>query len=95
MKTRDELLDLCHEDESIYAGSAYKDRLDKRIEEHERNDYSGTVYYRETDNMKKAENKLLKEKPGGFPYNIQQESNRQDGESGCVYVISGRKYRQP
>ena len=59
--------------------------VDRRRGEHERDGRTGKFYYAETQNMKKAENKLIsmcKTCPG----NIQRSSNAPE-TSGFVYVI--------
>ena len=68
-----------------YAGAA--DDPKKRVKQHEKKlDLSGrrVMYYWKTHNMKKAENKLLKQK--SFPLNDHKVSNADDGP-GYVYII--------
>jgi len=50
--------------------------------------YSGTMYVAPTENMMKAEDKLLKSKLGR--HNVQSISNAQE-EPGHVYAIQGKK----
>jgi len=79
--TLHELLDI----QSIYSGST--DDPQRRAREHEREGYSGTMYYWHTQNMKHAENQLLEKKPR---HNIEYTSNAKP-EPGYVYAIHGSK----
>ena len=71
---------------AIRAG-ATKDH-EQRKGQYEREGYSGTMYYANTDNMKSAEDKLFKIKVP--PENVQTRSNISE-EPGYVYVIVGTK----
>ncbi len=55
--------------------------------------YSGVMFYARTQNMKKAENKLLAagKENGNCIHNIHMKSNVQE-EPGFVYIIQGKKY---
>ena len=98
--TQRELHTLCHEDEAMYVGSSRKgnmqmneaprDPLENRTGGHEREGYSGTVYYTETQNIKDAEDELLKLR--SYPYNKYKLSGQQE-EPGYVYLIWGRRYK--
>ena len=72
---------------SVYVGSSVD--IQQRTGQHQREGYSGTVYYASTDNMMRAEDKLLQQNPGR--HNIQQQSNAEQGK-GYVYGIKGRKH---
>ena len=50
--------------------------------------YSGEMYQFKTQNMRKAEDKLLQQ---AGTHNVQQRSNAPD-KSGYVYALKGRKY---
>ena len=55
--------------------------------------YSGTMYYAKTDNMMKAENRLLDTAldTGGGRHNSHSVSNAKEAP-GHVYVIKGKKF---
>ena len=60
---------------------------DTRISQYRRDGYTGTFLYAPTQNMKKAEDKLLEcTKTGTCPCNVQGKSNVPEGP-GYVYVI--------
>ena len=80
---------MCDDKGVIYAGST-KDP-EERADQHERNGFSGTMYYAKTQNMRLAENRLLKSRKGDYRYNDHETSN-QDEKPGYVYLIKGRKY---
>ena len=63
------------------------DDVKRRTKEHEREGYSGVVYYSQTKNMMRAEDELLE-----YPhrYNKDKVSGAQE-QPGYVYVIKGRK----
>ena len=56
----------------------------RRRGEHERDGITGTMYYTKTENMRQAEDKLLK--ICNSPENQQRRSNAQEG-LGYVYLI--------
>lgn len=60
-----------------------------RAKQYERYGYSGTMYYSETQNMKKAENKLLENYT--FLHNIYERSGV-DSEPGYIYIIKGKRF---
>ena len=60
----------------------------RRAQEYAREGYSGTMYKFKTENMRKAEDKLLSVSPGW--HNVQRSSNAPD-QSGYVYAIKERK----
>ena len=60
----------------------------RRAGEHEREGYSGTMYYAKTENMMKAEDRLL-EYPGD--YNKDEWSGAKE-KAGFIYVIRGKQY---
>ena len=68
---------------SAYVGSTTD--VDRRLSEHERDGRTGKFYYAETQNMKKAENKLLS-MCTTCSGNTQTSSNAQESR-GYVYVI--------
>ena len=69
-----------------YVGSTVN--LDGRADQHERDGYSGVMFYFRTKNMMRAEDELL-EYPG--VHNVYEWSGAQ-AKPGYVYVIKGRKY---
>ena len=71
---------------AIYSGSA--SNIDLRMDQHENEGYSGTVYYSHTENMMKAEDKLLDVSHG---HNIQESSNVR-GAPRNVHVIKGKRF---
>ena len=56
--------------------------------EYEREGYVGTIYIAETENMKKAEDKLLAHHE--FWHKVQQSSNAEE-KPGHIYVIQGKR----
>ena len=52
--------------------------------------YRGKMYQSTTQNMRKAEDKLLQHTPG--KHNVQKRSNAPD-KPGKVYAVKGRKYK--
>ena len=62
----------------------------RRANQYEREGYSGQMYYFKTENMRKAEDKLLEQAAG--IHNVQQRSNAEN-KPGYVYAIKGRKYK--
>ena len=80
------LKEIGQEKGAIYVGST--DDVKRRTKEHEREGYSGVVYYSKTKNMMRAEDELLKH-PG--IHNKDKESGAQE-QPGSVYVIKGRKF---
>ena len=89
MDTVTALIDMCNEYGVIYVGST--EDPEERADQHERNGFSGTMYYAETQNMKQAENKLFDAKKGSYRYSDHQASNQEE-EPGYVYLIKGKKY---
>ena len=83
------LIDMRNEYGVIYAGSTKVPK--ERASQHERNGYSGTMYYAKTQNMRHAEKRLLDSKKGGYRYNDHQTSHQEE-EPGYVYLIKGKKY---
>ena len=72
---------------AIYTGTT--DDPGPRAREHERNGYSGKMYYARTSNMKLKEDKMLER--GEFPHNKQEKSGQDEGE-GYIYIIVGKKF---
>ena len=64
--------------------------LEKCTGDHEREGYSGNVYYAETKNMICAEDELLSKR--SYLYNTHKLSNQPEGK-GYVYLIHGRRYK--
>jgi hypothetical protein len=66
---------------------------DKRANGYEGELYSGVMFYARTQNMMKAEDKLLAAgwKNGNCKHNLQEFSNAKE-EPGFVYIIQGKKY---
>lgn len=62
-----------------------------RASQYQSEGYSGVMYHFKTENMRKAENRLLQQT--GTQHNVQQRSNAED-RPGYVYAIQGRKYKQ-
>ena len=60
----------------------------RRKKEYEDQGYGGDMFYAKTENMRDAENRLLKARD--FRHNAQGKSNANDGP-GYIYVIKGRK----
>ena len=62
--------------------------IERRRKEYERAGYTGTMFYFNTENMKRAENILLGECKcsGACARNVQKKSNAQPSQ-GYVYVI--------
>ena len=85
-RTQTELQIIIERNGSIRVGATK--RIEDRRGEYQRDGYTGKMYYARTENMKLAENKLLrKRKP---PDNKQSESNTTE-EGGYVYVINGQR----
>ena len=63
--------------------------IERRRGEYQREGYSGTMYYCNTDNMKDGEDRLLNQckSSGVCPRNVQKKSNAQ-ASPGYVYVIA-------
>lgn len=76
-------------DESGVIRAGATNDIDRRIAQYEREGYSGEVYFAETNNMRFAENNLLRN--FDFRHNVQQSSNALE-EPGYVYLIKGKKY---
>jgi len=68
----------------IYAGSSIN--IKSRYRDH-KSKYKGTMFYVRTENMKRAENILLRNNP---PESHHTQSNT-DAKRGYVYVIKGKK----
>jgi hypothetical protein len=66
---------------------------DKRAYGYQRERFSGTMFYARTQNMMKAEDKLLEagRRNNNLIHNLQQFSNMPEAR-GFVYIIQGRKY---
>ena len=62
----------------------------QRAGQYAREGYSGQMYKFKTQNMRKAEDKLLQQSAG--THNVQERSNAPD-EPGYVYALKGRKYK--
>lgn len=62
--------------------------IQRRVREYQSQGYSGKPYYSRTQNMKAAEDKLLKAGPGR--HNVQKTSGAQS-KPGTVYTIKGKK----
>ena len=74
---------------AIRAGST--NDIERRRGEYYGGGYRGTMYYAKTKNMKKAEDRLLKDACEEFlRHNRQCRSNNTEDE-GYVYLIKGRK----
>ena len=84
--SQEELHDIAQENNAIYSGSC--SNIDLRMDQHSSDGYSGTAYYSHTENMMKAEDKLLDVSHG---HNIQKSSNAPEAP-GNVYVIKGKKF---
>ena len=61
--------------------------VDRRHKEYKRDGYTGTMWYSNTDKMKKAENSLLVVCRSSCSLNVQRASNQQE-ESRYVYDIT-------
>ena len=68
-----------------YVGSS--NSLSRRVDQHQRNGFSGDMYYFKTKNMMNAEDILLQH-PG--IYNVHVWSGAQE-KPGYVYVLTGKK----
>ena len=66
---------------------------DNRAKTYENEGYAGIMYVAPTNNMKKAENKLLDTalNSGSGRHNVHTKSNAKESE-GYAYVIKGKKY---
>ena len=71
----------------VRAGSTEDPR--RRKNQYEDQGYGGTMFYARTENMMKAEDRLLASR--GFCHNAQRQSNAYEGP-GYIYVIKGRRY---
>ena len=60
----------------------------QRAGQYAREGYSGEMYQSKTQNMRKAEDRLLQQ---AGTHNVQQKSNAPD-KPGYVYALKGRKY---
>ena len=60
----------------------------QRADQYAREGYSGQMYQFRTQNMRKAEDRLLQQ---AGTHNVQERSNAPD-KPGYVYAIKGRKY---
>ena len=60
----------------------------ERAQQYAREGYSGQMYQSRTQNMRKAEDRLLQQ---GGTHNVQERSNAPD-KPGYVYALKGRKY---
>lgn len=78
--TQEELFS--YADRGQYAGIT-KDP-ERRCGEHEREGYSGIMFYAKTENMKRAENKLFEQCPC---YRNRQRRSNAPAEAGFVYII--------
>ena len=87
-RTWEYIHDLCLQAGSIYIGSTCKEDLQARIKAFEESGFQGDFYYAETQNMRQAEDELLKEKPR---WNTQTQSIRKE-KPGYVYLIKGRRF---
>ena len=65
--------------------------LEERRSQYERENYKGTMYYADTKNMKKAEDRLFKDACGECLIHNQQCRSNSKPEEGKVYLIVGRK----
>ena len=61
----------------------------QRADQYAREGYSGQMYQFRTQNMHRAEDRLLQQAAG--THNVQARSNAPD-KPGYVYVVKGRKY---
>jgi hypothetical protein len=61
----------------------------QRADQYAREGYSGQMYQFRTQNMQRAEDRLLQQ--GGGTHNVQERSNAPD-KPGYVYALKGRKY---
>lgn len=80
---------MCSEPGSIYVGATRKEDREARVEAFKESGFLGTFYYAEIENMREAEDALLKEKK--FRWNTQTQSNRKE-EPGIVYLIVGERH---
>ena len=89
--TQKELHEIVGERGAIRVGATVDP--DRRANGYESDGYAGTMYVAKTENMMKAEDRLLKEarKTGGGRHNVQDLSNAAE-DPGYVYVIKGRRY---
>lgn len=83
--TQQELHEKAEECGSIRAGATVDPN--RRADEYEAEGFSGRMYVAPTENMMKAEDKLLDHE---LRHNEQVNSNAAEG-AGYVYVIQGRK----
>jgi hypothetical protein len=88
--SQDELLQKIEFETHIIRAGASID-CDKRANSYEGELYSGVMFYARTQNMMKAEDKLLKAgwKNGNCKHNLQEFSNAQEGP-GFVYIRGGQ-----
>ena len=80
VSTQEELQGIAAQPGSIYVGST--EDVERRKGQHERDGFSGKLYYARTANMKKAEDKLLKDLYRG-KHNSHKRSNAEETD-GCV-----------
>lgn len=67
--------------------------VDQRASQYEREGYSGIMYFARTENMKRAEDKLLEiamENDSG-KWNVHEKSNVGEGD-GYIYAIKGKRF---
>jgi hypothetical protein len=83
--TQSEIQNLQNQKGSIRVGSTIDP--EQRAKQYYSQGYRGTMYYAETNNMQKKEDKLLENK--GI-HNVHSKSNVSESE-GYVYVIMGKK----
>ena len=85
--THGQLREISEQNYAVRAGSTIDP--EQRAGQYEREGYSGTMYFAKTENMNKAESKLLQDYT--YTHNVHQSSNS-PSEPGYSYVIKGRRY---
>ena len=84
--SQEHLIDLAKNPSNVRVGSTID--MKQRAVQYEEEGYSGDIFYTKAENMRKAEDKLLKH-PGR--YNVQRQSGAKE-RRGYIYVILGQKH---
>ena len=85
--TQQELHEIADVPGAIRAGSTKNPK--QRLQDYRQEGYSGTMYYTRTDNMYRAETRLLQGHE--FRHNMHDVSNASE-ERGFVYVVKGKRF---
>ncbi|CAG2208043.1 AVPR2 [Mytilus edulis] len=86
--TMDNLVQKVADDPNRYrVGATSHDSPKKRICNYPSSYNNSDVTYAKTNNLREAENRLLRLLPPNHPYNVQKESNIPPRKHGCVYAI--------